>query len=96
MPMTLAAFIASLESTAPPQGLTAPLQALWWDGKGDWEQAHNIAQDIENNTGSWIHAYLHRKEGDRSNAAYWYARAGKSMPFSTLEEEWEHIAAALL
>jgi len=94
--MTLSAFIASLEQPAPPQGLSAPLQAMWWDGKGNWDRAHDIAQDIENSTGSWIHAYLHRKEGDRSNAAYWYSRAGKSMPFSTLEEEWEHITSSLL
>ena len=94
--MTLDDFIASLSQAAPPAGLSGPLQALWWDGKGDWEQAHNVAQDIDNSTGSWIHAYLHRKEGDRSNAAYWYTRAGKSMPLSTLEEEWRDITAALL
>jgi len=94
--MTLSAFIASLELPAPPQEFSAPLQAMWWDGKGNWDQAHDIAQDIENSTGSWIHAYLHRKEGDRSNAAYWYSRAGKSMPFSTLQEEWEHITSSLL
>jgi hypothetical protein len=94
--MTLSDFIASLDQSVPPQELAAPLKALWWDGKGDWEQAHDIAQEIENSNGSWIHAYLHRKEGDRSNAAYWYARAGKSMPFSTLQEEWEQIAASLL
>ncbi|WP_298741835.1 hypothetical protein [uncultured Chitinophaga sp.] len=94
--MTISAFKATLGNPAPPEGLSAPLQAMWWDGKGNWDRAHDIAQDIENGTGSWIHAYLHRKEGDRSNAAYWYSRAGKSMPFSTLEEEWEQLVTALL
>jgi hypothetical protein len=94
--MTLDAFISSLSQAAPPAELNGSLQALWWDGKGNWEQAHTVAQDINTSAGSWIHAYLHRKEGDRSNAAYWYARAGKNMPHNTLDEEWQEIVAALL
>lgn len=94
--MTISAFTASLDQPAPPKELSAPLRALWWDGKGDWDKAHEIVQDLENSTAAWIHAYLHRKEGDQSNAAYWYARAGKSMPGSGLQQEWEHIVNALL
>ena len=69
---------------------------LWYDGKGDWETSHNIAQDIHSPEGSWIHAYLHRKEGDTGNASYWYHRAGRPMPGSTLEKEWEDISRDLL
>lgn len=72
------------------------LQALWFDGKGDWESSHNIAQNINTSEGSWVHAYLHRKEGDLGNASYWYSRAGRSMPKHSLEEEWGQIAKALL
>ena len=69
---------------------------MWEDGKGNWEAAHNIAQEIEDQTGSWIHAYLHRKEGDLSNAGYWYRRAGKPAAHDTLDEEWARIVLSLL
>jgi hypothetical protein len=72
------------------------LEALWYDGKDNWDRAHEIAQDITTDDGSWIHAYLHRKEGDHGNAAYWYRRAGRSMPQVSLGEEWKQIAQALL
>ncbi|WP_343305880.1 hypothetical protein AAHN97_01820 [Chitinophaga niabensis] len=94
--MTITEFKASLANSAPPAGLSPLLEALWWDGKGDWDQSHTLAQDIETKDGSWVHAYLHRKEGDPGNAAYWYARAGRSMPGGALEAEWELIASALL
>lgn len=94
--MTLAEFKASLSQSDPPEGLSTLLQALWYEGKDDWEQAHNIAQDISSAEGSWIHAYLHRKEGDQGNAAYWYSRAGKPVPRLSLEHEWEQIVSALL
>lgn len=94
--MKLEDFITSIDSSAPPSSLTATLQALWYDGKGDWHNAHNIAQDIRNQDGSWIHAYLHRKEGDESNAAYWYHRANKPFCNLSLEDEWENIVKALL
>jgi len=94
--MTLARFVASLTKETPPAGISKLLEALWWDGKGDWEQAHDIAQDVQGKNGSWVHAYLHRKEGDNSNAAYWYSQAGKVMPAGALQEEWEYIVAALL
>jgi len=84
-------FIGSLSSDQPPQKIPSVLKALWYDGKNDWEGSHNIAQDIDDKNGSWVHAYLHRKEGDISNAHYWYSRAGKSEPRMTLKEEWESL-----
>jgi hypothetical protein len=72
------------------------LLALWHDAKDDWDASHNIAQDIHSNDGSWIHAYLHRKEGDAGNAGYWYRKAGKPYPSASLEKEWESIVSVLL
>ena len=78
--MTIEEFKKSLSESAPPKGMNAYLVSLWYDGKKDWEKSHEIAQDISDETGSWIHAYLHRKEGDLSNAGYWYRRARKPTP----------------
>jgi hypothetical protein len=94
--MTLADFKATLSAPAPPAGLGAPLEALWHDARGDWDAAHGVAQDIKSADGSWIHAYLHRKEGDAANAAYWYVRAGQPVASTSLEAEWTAIATALL
>ena len=94
--MSFEEFQSSLKNSSPPETLTATLEALWFDGKNDWESAHNIAQDINTAEGSWIHAYLHRKEGDLGNAAYWYSRAGKPMPKLPLEEEWKSIVREIL
>jgi len=94
--MTFSDFKKSLDADEPPTGLSAPLTALWRDGKGDWDGAHTVAQDISSPDGSWIHAYLHRKEGDESNAAYWYRRAGKPVARGTLDQEWAEIVTALL
>ena len=96
--MTFEEFKQSLKSEAPPLQLNELLQALWYAGKGDWEASHNIAQNIHSNDGSWIHAYLHRQEGDVSNASYWYRRAEKKMPSNavSLEKEWEAIVIQLL
>lgn len=93
---TLADFRATLSAPQPPPGLSAALVALWHDGRGDWDAAHRVAQDIEQPDGAWIHAYLHRKEGDASNAAYWYRRAGKPVASLSLEAEWSAIVWALL
>lgn len=93
--MSLDEFKKSLTRETPPP-LSPLLLALWHDGKGDWEAAHQIAQDISSPEGSWIHAYLHRKEGDRSNAGYWYRQAHKSIPSHSLQQEWEEIVADLL
>jgi hypothetical protein len=93
--MTLPGFVASLKDPTPPQ-VSDALRALWHDGRGEWDAAHSVAQDVHTDAGSWVHAYLHRKEGDESNAAYWYRRAGKPVASGTLEAEWSAIAAALL
>jgi hypothetical protein len=84
-------FLGTLSSDQPPENMPDVLKALWYDGKNDWAASHNIAQDIDNKNGSWIHAYLHRKEGDISNARYWYSRANKSEPKMSLKEEWESL-----
>ena len=89
--MTYDEFISSLSSPQPPSKISAVLKALWYDGKNDWDGSHNIAQDIVDENGSWVHAYLHRKEGDLSNARYWYSRAGKSESRLPLNEEWESL-----
>jgi hypothetical protein len=94
--MDLAAFRASLAAAAPPPDLGRALTALWLDAKGDWDGAHEAAQADEGGPGDWVHAYLHRKEGDAGNAAYWYRRAGKPVCVNSLEEEWTAIARTLL
>ena len=95
-PKTLAEFKDALSSASPPAQLPATLLALWHDAKGNWDAAHKVAQDIDDGDGAWIHAYLHRKEGDPGNAAYWYRRAGKPVSASSLEAEWDQIAEDLL
>ena len=94
--MTLPDFVKTLSQDVPPSDISEELKALWFDGKGDWNKAHDIAQDIHNDYGSWIHAYLHRKEGDIQNAHYWYRKAGKSLPNVTLNIEWIQISEYLL
>lgn len=89
--MTFAEFNDSLNQSEPPKQVSALLRALWHDGKGDWHKAHTIVQDIESSDAAAIHAYLHRKEGDRGNASYWYHRAGRDMHKGTLEEEWREL-----
>lgn len=79
-----------------PEDISPLLQALLLDAAGDWNSAHSIAQNELTGEGSWVHAYLHRKEGDLGNASYWYNSAGKKMPDSSLEEEWEFIVKTLL
>jgi hypothetical protein len=94
--MTFDEFRASLSAATPPPRLPRPVVALWHDARGDWETAHQVAQDVEDESGAWVHAYLHRKEGDLSNAAYWYRRAQKPQTRMPLDEEWEQIARTLL
>ena len=94
--MMLAELKASVSDPTPPRTLPRPLQALWHDAKGEWDAAHKVAQDIDDEDGAWIHAYLHRKEGDAGNAAYWYRRAGKPVSRLSLADEWDEIAGELL
>lgn len=90
-------FIESLETDSePPESLGTELQSLWWIKKGNWEKAHDLAQDAGTRNGDWIHAHLHRVEGDLGNASYWYSRAGKKNCLTTTEEEWNSILETLL
>jgi hypothetical protein len=94
--MTLQQFRDSLSADEPPRGAGFALAGLWWDAKGDWTRAHESAQQDEGPAGAWVHAYLHRKQGDASNAGYWYGRAGKTPAQVSLEREWMEIAESLL
>jgi hypothetical protein len=94
--MNLQTFQDSILESAPPAGLSPALQALWWDAKGDWDKAHERAQERDDGDGMRVHAYLHRKEGDQSNAGYWYRRAGAAPSTLTLDEEWEELVRTLL
>jgi hypothetical protein len=94
--MDLAQFRALTRKKQPPANLSPALQGLLWDAKGNWDKAHECAQAQEDRQGDWVHAYLHRKEGDLANAGYWYRRAKKKVPTGSLDEEWEAIARALL
>jgi hypothetical protein len=89
-------FKASLSDAAPAPDLAPTLAAMWWAAKGDWDKAHSIAQNQETKDAAWVHAYLHRVEGDLGNAGYWYRQAGKSVASGPLEAEWEQIVQALL
>ena len=94
--MTLEGFRKSLAEDEPPAGLSPALAGLWWDANGDWTRAHESAEQDEGRDGSWVHAYLHRKEGDEDNAVYWYSRAGKPVCRQPLDAEWLSIVRGLL
>ncbi len=94
--MSLAEFRASLAAAEPPRGLSPALAALWRDGKGDWNGAHEQAQAGEGGDSDWVHAYLHRKEGDQGNAVSWYRRARRPFARVSLAEEWAEITKTLL
>lgn len=94
--MTLKEFKLTLNQNSPPENINDLLTALWYDAKGDWNKSHKITQDINGTNAAWVHAYLHRKEGDSGNASYWYSRAGKSFTNKSLDEEWKEIVKALI
>ena len=94
--MDLKTFKESLQTGKIPDGLSVSLQALWHEGRGQWQTSHELVQDVPDKNASWIHAYLHRKEGDTWNADYWYSKAGKKRPAASLEQEWEQIATFFL
>jgi len=92
--MDLTEFKRSLDGTAPPR-LAAPLRALWFVAKGDWDKAHALVMDGSGADAAWVHAYLHRVEGDLDNARYWYRQAKRTPAVGKLETEWDEIVAAL-
>ena len=94
--MTLDDLKGTVAQAEPPDGLAPALRALWHDARGDWETAHRIAQDVQGEDGAWVHAYLHRKEGDIGNATYWYGQARQPVAADSLSAEWDRIAGALL
>jgi hypothetical protein len=94
--MTLAEFKRSLSYSKAPPDLVSALAALWWEAKGDWDRAHALVMDDSGLDCAWVHAYLHRVEGDLGNARYWYGQAGRATPTGELRTEWDSIAAALL
>ncbi|KPK32388.1 MAG: hypothetical protein AMJ66_06625 [Betaproteobacteria bacterium SG8_40] len=94
--MTIDDYIASLKKETFPPGLPAPLQALWHEARGDWESAHKIVQGEDTAEAAWVHAFLHRKEGDAANAAYWYRRSKRPVSTDSLDSEWRSIAGDLL
>jgi hypothetical protein len=94
--MDIAEFRKSLKVAGPPEGLSPALEGLWWDAKGDWAKAHEATQRDEGPDGSWVHGYLHRKEGELSNAKYWYRRADRAAAYGDLEKEWAAIVTWLL
>ena len=93
--MTFDEFRATLSSTTPP-AVPPLLVALWHDARDDWEAAHRVAQDVNGGEGAWVHAYLHRKEGDLGNAWYWYGKAHQPVASGAIDAEWERIVRTLL
>ena len=94
--MDLDAFKRTLPQETPPGGLSLALQALWHQARGDWDRAHRLAQAQHASAGAWVHAHLHRVEGDAGNAGDWYRRAGRPPSQAPLDVEWEEIVTALL
>jgi hypothetical protein len=93
--MTVDEFRESVDGPEPPQELSIPLAALWWDARGDWTRAHGLVDELERMDGMAVHAYLHRKNGDASNAEYWYQRAGRGFQREALAAEWEALVEGL-
>ena len=94
--MNLSQFKNSLAAAAPAGEAAAPLAALWWAAKGDWERAHGLVMNESGRDAAWVHAYLHRVEGDLDNAGYWYRAAGRPAATGATAAEWDEIAGALL
>ncbi|MCC8426448.1 hypothetical protein [Mucilaginibacter sp. UR6-11] len=93
---TLTEFKESLNLEEPLSGLPVQLKSLWYDAKGDWPKAHAQVDQLTDRQSAWVHAYLHRKEGDIWNADYWYSKAQRTRPDTSLEREWEELVKAFL
>lgn len=94
--MQMEMFVQSITKPAPAPNSSVYLRSMWYDAKGDWYEAHSLVDHLHDEMACWVHAYLHRKEGDMANADHWYRRAGKIRPAISLQEEWETIVNALL
>lgn len=94
--MTLEDFVRAVDASDAPAGIDGVLRALWLDARGQWDAAHRVVQEMDTQSAAWVHAYLHRKEGDEGNAGYWYRRAGKPHARTALDDEWRDIARTLL
>jgi hypothetical protein len=94
--MNASAFKRSLSHKIPPAGLSPALTALWWAGKDNWDKSHKIVMSEGGSECAWVHAYLHRVEGDLDNAGYWYRQARRAKATGGLKTEWNAIVAALL
>ena len=94
--ITIDEFVAAASRGDLPGGLSSPLQALWHEVRGDWKRAHEIVQGESSSEAAWVHAYLHRREGDQSNAGYWYRRAQRQISTASLEDEWRTIVASFI
>ena len=94
--MTYDEFILTIENNELPSNLPLYMQALWWDAKNNWQKAHSLIDSLDDNNSCWVHAYLHRKEGDIGNADYWYRRARKQRPSVSLQDEWKTLTIDLL
>jgi hypothetical protein len=93
--MTIDEYLSSIDGDHAPDGLSPYLTALWYEKRGDWKRAHEIVQEIDDVTAAWLHAYLHRREGDLDNAGYWYRQSGKPVARASLDVEWREIVDAL-
>ena len=94
--MKLQDYLSSLKDPSEPERCSPYLKALWHEKRGDWDAAHKIVQDINDRSAAWVHAYLHRREGDQGNAAYWYERADRPLPATSLDDEWHEIVGGLV
>ena len=94
--MNFETFQQSIKATSPPANVSLYLLAMWYDANGNWDKAHATVDNLNDSTACWVHAYLHRKEGDNANAGYWYQRASKKIPDISLQQEWENIVKAIL
>ncbi|TVZ14468.1 hypothetical protein [Maribacter sp. MAR_2009_72] len=96
MPQNYSEFNSTLQLSDPPKDWPDALKAMWYDAQENWEAAHDIAQELHSKLGSWMHAYLHRKEGDRFNSGYWYRLAGRTYPDISLDVELQKIVEFIL
>ncbi len=94
--MNFETFQQSIKATTPPENISLYLLAMWHDANGNWDKAPAMVDNLNDSTACWVHAYLHRKEGDNANANYWYRRANKKIPDMSLQQEWENIVKAIL